>query len=221
MPGHPHEADVVGRVELACVDAAVEERDRLAEEGHGHVAQGDADRDGPVGVVDDVRHLAVHREERREHLDGVVGRRARHRAHVEGEGRAEVIDRAHLAEPLRERGALELEKVLLILVVDDLAVVVGVHALGALDGEHGVPGAVDVDLLVDAHLGGLVLHVGRQVLGQVLLQHRAEEIDAEPAQQAEDEHRLGLGRRGDAGAVRLEGVEAVAELDHLLLGQAT
>ena len=137
--------------------------------------------DGPVGVVDDVRHLAVHREERREHRDGVVGRRARHRADVEGVGDAEVLDRTHLAEPLRERGALELEKVLLILVVDDLAVVVGVHALGALDGEHGVPGAVDVDLLVDAHLGGLVLHVVRQVLGQVLPQHLVEEIDAEPA----------------------------------------
>ena len=41
---HPHEADVVGRVELTRVDAAFEERERLAEEGHGHVAQGDADR---------------------------------------------------------------------------------------------------------------------------------------------------------------------------------
>ena len=33
----------MGRVELARVDAAVEERERLAEEGHGHVAQGDAE----------------------------------------------------------------------------------------------------------------------------------------------------------------------------------
>ena len=91
---HPHEADVVGRVELARVGAAVEERDRLAEEGHVHVAQGEADGDGPVGVVDDVGHLAVHLEERREHLDGVVGRRARHRPDVEGVGLAEVLDRA-------------------------------------------------------------------------------------------------------------------------------
>ena len=72
----------------------------------------------PVGVVDDVGHLAVHLEERREHLDGVVGRRARHRPDVEGVGLAEVLDRAHLDEPLCERAALELEKGLLVLVVE-------------------------------------------------------------------------------------------------------
>ena len=58
----------------------------------------------------------------------------------------------------------------------------------------------------------------RSLARLVLPQHRAEEIDAEPALQAEDEYRLRLGRRGDAGAERLEGVEAVAELKHLLRG---
>ena len=37
-----------------------------------HVAQGEADGDGPVGVVDDVGHLAVHLEERRDHLHLMV-----------------------------------------------------------------------------------------------------------------------------------------------------
>jgi len=48
-----------------------------------------------------------------------------------------------------------------------------------------------------------------------------EDIDVELALQAEDEDRLLLGRRGDAGAELVGGVEVIAELEHLLLGQAT
>ena len=51
--------DVVGRVEHARVDAAVEDRDGLAEHGHLEVAQGEADGDD---------HLAVLVEQRRDDL---------------------------------------------------------------------------------------------------------------------------------------------------------
>jgi hypothetical protein len=59
----------------------------------------------PVGVVDDVGQLAVHLEERREHLDGVVGRRARHRPDVEGVG---LVPRYSTAPTLMSHSVSEL-----------------------------------------------------------------------------------------------------------------